>query len=42
MDFVQLMKHNITWLEASNMNLHKELVEACGQFDSLFQNVVQS
>jgi hypothetical protein len=39
---VQVMKQKIAWLEASNMDLRKELVEARGQLESLAQTAVHS
>ncbi len=39
---VQVMKQKIVWLEASNMDLRKELVEARGQLESLAQTAVES
>jgi kinesin family protein 4/21/27 len=36
------MKQKIVWLEASNMDLRKELVEARGQLESLAQTAVES
>jgi kinesin family protein 4/21/27 len=42
MGSVQVMKQKIAWLEASNMDLRKELVEARGQLESLAQTAVHS
>jgi hypothetical protein len=39
---VQVMKQKMVWLEASNMDLRKELVEARGQLESLAQTAVES